>query len=277
MFRSALVALKPDLRDEVVVQCAVDLANRHGWHLAGISVLDRDRVIPPEAVPLGGAAYKTNRDETLLTRRREQIAECLASFQHTCDSARISAETICTEDDLYCGLASAVQRFDILLTGHTTETETGGNLDGTSPLAGILKHCPRPVIVVPALATNGSSIVVAYDGSVQAARALEAFVASGLECRAPIHVVSTHKELQVAKRMASVAVEYLQKHDRAATPHGELLRDAPADHILDCVARHSARMLVMGAYGKPTISEFLFGSVTRTILRTVALPVFLDH
>jgi nucleotide-binding universal stress UspA family protein len=277
MYRSALVALKPDSSNEVVVRCAVDLANRHGWSLAGISVLDRDRILPAEAVPLGGSAYKGNRDEAILARNRDQIAKTLASFQHACDSAGVSAETICIEDDLFHGLAGNVQKFDILLTGHTTDTEVGGDPHQSSHLSGILKHCPRPAIVVPEIAASGTSVVVAYDGSVQSARALEAFVASGLESQATIHVASFHDDLQIAERIASAAIEYLRKHERTAARHGELLRHAPADMIRECVAKHSARLLVMGAYGKPAVSEFLFGSVTRTILRTVAVPVFLDH
>lgn len=277
MYRSALVALKPDHSNDAVVQHAVDLAKRHRWRLAGISVLDRDRVIPVEAVPLGGTAYKASRDEAVLARTREKAAMAVATFQQACDVAGVPAETISLEDDLSRGLAGTVQRFDILMLGHTSGTEAGERPDESSPLAGILKHCSRPAIVVPAIATNGISVVVAYDASLQAARALEAFVASGLESQAPIHVVSVHEDRPMAAQIASVAVEFLQSYGRLATPHGEVPNQSTATMILDFVTRHSAKLLVMGAYGKLTVSEFIFGSVTRTILRTVALPMFLDH
>ena len=36
-------------------------------------------------------------------------------------------------------------------------------------------------------------------------------------------------------------------------------------------------MLVMGAYGQPVLREFFIGSVTRTMLRGVRVPIFCFH
>ena len=38
-----------------------------------------------------------------------------------------------------------------------------------------------------------------------------------------------------------------------------------------------AGLLAMGAYGQSSIKEFLFGSVTRTLLGEANVPVFLYH
>ena len=42
-------------------------------------------------------------------------------------------------------------------------------------------------------------------------------------------------------------------------------------------SRLGAGLLVMGAYGQPSLREFIVGSVTRTILRESPVPVFLFY
>ena len=44
-------------------------------------------------------------------------------------------------------------------------------------------------------------------------------------------------------------------------------------HATDC----SAGLLVMGAYGYSRYREFLLGGTTRTILKTMTLPIFMSH
>lgn len=47
--------------------------------------------------------------------------------------------------------------------------------------------------------------------------------------------------------------------------------------VLASVKDLKADMLVMGAYGHARLTEFVFGGVTRHILRHVEVPVLLSH
>jgi nucleotide-binding universal stress UspA family protein len=47
--------------------------------------------------------------------------------------------------------------------------------------------------------------------------------------------------------------------------------------LLSQAAAFSADLLVMGAYGHSQISEWMFGSVTRTVLREAGLPVLMSR
>lgn len=51
----------------------------------------------------------------------------------------------------------------------------------------------------------------------------------------------------------------------------------PAQVLLGHVQQVQAGLLVMGAYGQPTLREFFFGSVTRTLLAESPVPLFLYH
>ncbi len=50
-----------------------------------------------------------------------------------------------------------------------------------------------------------------------------------------------------------------------------------ADTILNWVADQSASMVVMGGYGHSRLREFVLGGVTRTMLSSMTVPVFLSH
>lgn len=145
-------------------------------------------------------------------------------------------------------------------------------------LPSILRRNPRPAIVVPAIRPDGESVVVAYDGSVQAARALAAFVGAGIEVDTPIHVVTFHDDLSTARETASIAEKFLSGHGYRVTCHASVQpRAASAERILAACLDYKARLLVMGACSKSTVWEFVFGSVTKRILAEAAQPILLDH
>ncbi len=277
MYRSALVSLHPEHSNDALATYAVSLAREYGLRLRAVAVLDVDRVAPPEPVPLGAGPFKVERDELMIARTREGIARALADFESRCRAAGVPYELLAREDGLSSEIATVVQRCDVLLAGHTSGTELSGRRGESSPLHAILKQCPRPAIIVPAAPPGVGSVVVAYDGSVQAARALEAFVASGFLRSGEVHVVAFHPQEAAARQWADVAADYLRSHGYRAQGHAELPAGAVGEAILQALKRHSAQLLVMGAYGKSSIREFFFGSVTQRVLREASVPVLLDH
>lgn len=145
-----------------------------------------------------------------------------------------------------------------------------------------LKNSPRPVIAVPARLNirpdePGHTVLVAYDGSLQAARALQAFQNSGLAGMLPTIVVSVSEEPLEAARVAERAIDYLRFHDIKAEPHPITTHKATAQVLLDAAAEHKSVLIVMGGYGQPILREFFIGSVTRTLLAESPVPLFLYH
>src|SRR5271157_4501371 len=135
----------------------------------------------------------------------------------------------------------------------------------------VLKNSPRPVITVPARLNikpddPRHTVLVAYDGSLQAARALQAFQTSGLAGVLPTIVVSVSPEQLEASRVAERAIDYLRFHDIKAQAHPVTTHKATAPVLLKAAAEHKSVLIVMGAYGQPILREFFIGSVTRSLL-----------
>lgn len=271
-----LIGLDGSTSSTAAVEFGIRWAKDSGAVLVGLGIVDEPTIRRPESVPVGATAFKHERDEALMSDAQEKVKQFLATFTKQCNAAGVTCRTI--ED---VGLPAQqimleAQRYDLILLGRETRFhfETQGDADET--LEAVVKHGPRPVVAVPAQAASGSTIVVAYDGGVHAARTLQAFQALGLAGSRPVHVVCAHTDQAEAARRAERAVEFLSHHDIKAQPHA-VASHAPVSAILDHVKQVDAGLLVMGAYGQPELKEFFFGSETRDLLRQTPVPVFLSH
>jgi nucleotide-binding universal stress UspA family protein len=141
----------------------------------------------------------------------------------------------------------------------------------------VLKAAARPTLVVPERSPSGRAVVVGYDGSREAAKALSSLAASGLGADRPIYVVSCHVDVSESAADCTVACRFLGRHGLASTACPEASGEDPAQILLDCCRRYEAGLLVAGAFGHSTLREYLFGSTTRELLRRLPLPVLLDR
>ena len=133
-------------------------------------------------------------------------------------------------------------------------------------LAGVLKNSPRPGVLVPphGAGEDGGEVVVAYDGSLQAARALYAATFSVLDADVKVHIVSVANARADAARVADQAIAFLRLHQVDSAPHPIESSEAPGGVLLEQADRLGAGLIVMGAYGEPVLREFFLGSVSRT-------------
>jgi nucleotide-binding universal stress UspA family protein len=145
-------------------------------------------------------------------------------------------------------------------------------------LESLLLHSGLPVLVAPAqpVRSIGRKVVVAWNGKMQAARAL----AAGLPflSRAEAVTVLTAIESHTAGRPAEV-VRYLSFHGVRAEA-AEIPAQSPGkvgQILLDHVAQSGADLLVMGAYGHSRLREMILGGATREVLDHVSLPVLMAH
>ena len=169
------------------------------------------------------------------------------------------------------------QRYDLIVLGRRTYFQRGPHEGPEDTLTQVLKRSPRPVLTVPDSVREGRCVMVAYDGSLQAARALQAFQSTGLDEGREVVVVSIDPDHVEAARRADRAAEFLRFHDIKAVTQPVASSASPAAVILEQVVRLDPGLLVMGAYGQPRWREFMLGSVTKSVLEVNPVPLFLHH
>lgn len=275
MARSILVGLDGSAVSASATELGIRWAKQSNALLVGLGIIDEPEILQPISVPPGATAYEQRRNRALMAEARRKVESYLEQFALRCAEAGVSSKVL--ED---VGLPAdqillEAQRYDLVMLGQQTyfAFETQAEADRT--LYQVLRHSPRPVVAVPERPAEGAAVVVAYDGRVGAARALQAFQAVLSRAGQEVHVVSVFPEHLQAARCGSRAVDFLDFHQIQARLHAIGSTEPAAEVILKQARERGAGLIVMGAYGQPGWKELLFGSVTRTVLRDSRVPLFL--
>jgi nucleotide-binding universal stress UspA family protein len=277
MLRTILIGLDGSAYSTRAVELGLRWARQADALLVGLGVIDEPTIRRPEPVPLGAGAFKQHRDDRRVAEARRQAEQFLEQFALRCAEAKVACKVLEDVGLPHEQIVREAQRYDLILLGRQTyfhfETQVGAD----DTLSRVLRNSPRPVVTVPERLPEGRSMLVAYDGSLQAAHALYAFQASGLAGAEEVHVVSVAADRREAAGHAERAADFLRSHDVRARAQPVATGDEPSVVLREQAARVDASLVVLGAYGKPTWREFFLGSVTRALLRDASVPLFLYH
>ena len=277
MLRTILAGLDGTPSSESVLSLGIQWAGRHDALLVGIAIIDEPGLHGPEEWMLGQLAFARGHNEQLvheLSRKAEQI---LAGAAVRCARERVAFKPLEEIGDPYAEIPIQAHRFDLILLGQETHFQFGFERRADDTLTRVLRTSPRPVVIVPRTLGPGAAVVVAFDGSIQASRALASFEALGLARQRTVHVFSAAAEHRRAAGLADRAVEFLAAHAIQALPVAVASTDTPATPLLQLVQQVDAGLVVMGAFGQPVVREFLLGSTTRTMLRETQIPLFVSN
>ena len=171
---------------------------------------------------------------------------------------------------------------DLLVIGQPDPADKRADGPVVSP-GEVALECPRPVLVVPYIgvpAGFGQRILIAWNGSREASRAVaDSLPLLKRAARVVVMAVNPvidprgHGDLPGADLAA-----YLAHHDVKVEVHPDNgpVGDVAAELLSRC-ADLEIDLLVMGAYGHSRAREWAFGGATRTVLRSMTVPVLLSH
>jgi nucleotide-binding universal stress UspA family protein len=159
----------------------------------------------------------------------------------------------------------------------------GADSENISPatIRAALYDCARPVIIAPPdlRSTPIASVLVAWNGSVQAARAVGFAVPFLEKARAVTILVAGAKPgalgtpflvRNLARRGVDARVDTVD--------HGEISGRARGRALLGYARDKGADLLVMGAYGHGQMSNFLgLGGATAKVIAACPVPLLLAH
>jgi nucleotide-binding universal stress UspA family protein len=138
----------------------------------------------------------------------------------------------------------------------------------------------KPAVVLPGdfkAERIGNTVVIAWKPTAASARAVSAALPF-LRLAGRVHV-ATWEDASDFDRNNPLPIErYLQRHGITATVHhgGRPARDT-GELLLALAADVHADLLVMGCYGHSRAREWILGGVTRSVLRSVTLPLLMAH
>jgi nucleotide-binding universal stress UspA family protein len=168
---------------------------------------------------------------------------------------------------------------DLLVLGQEDPSNPGGAPAGFNQA--VILDSGRPALVLPYTGwdgTFGKTAVIAWKETPQAARAVSAAMPL-LQRAASVQVLHWAKEPESAVTGHRLDLkEYLRLHD--IVPEWHEAGDEPeavGDLVLSRAFDLDADLLVMGCYGHSRAREFVLGGMSRTIFRSMTLPVLMSH
>jgi nucleotide-binding universal stress UspA family protein len=272
-YRSVLVHVDNDAASQSRLDYAVRLARGFDAELVGIYLVPGTDLSPSSAAML----------------RPEVVARRLAEFgdaQHAAEKAfRTAAAGVAAVD----WRAPAGAPIDAAVVhGRCTDLFILGQRDaatasfGDALVTSVLLSSGRPTLVVPTTppASVGENVLVAWNGGREAARAIgDALPLLERAKHLDILAVDDDGEPGVAERLAGARLgTWLRAHGIAAGVDRHEVRDiGVGEWLLDRAADLGSDLIVMGGYGHARMRELVLGGVTRTVLRSMTVPVFMAH
>ncbi|WNC94034.1 universal stress protein [Paraburkholderia sp. FT54] len=276
-FKTIVVHLDTSPKAHPRLEIALRLARQFGAHLIGaFAVFSPD---PRSLYVMAGTAEYYRTHEELRTERRAALERL---FHAELRRAEVSGEWVAIDEPASLAVPHAGRCADLIVAGQDNQGDPESYVGDFFP-ENLVLSCGRPVLLVP-FASNesatGSRVLIAWDGSREATRAVHDALPFMLAAKkTTIVTVNGMREFERARIPGVDIANMLARHGvRVEVANIEAGAGAPVGEVLlSQVADNGADLLVMGAYGHARWRELVMGGATRTILRSMTVPVLMSH
>jgi nucleotide-binding universal stress UspA family protein len=270
------------------LDAALTVGNRLGAHIEALHV----SIDPRDSVAYVGEGMTSAMIEDVMASAEQEANERLKRarqrFEESCSKNGVTQSTeVGAGDKATAGFTEVVGReedyvaskgrlADLIVAGRS---DSADDLSPSATLETALMDTGRPVLVVPPGETAvhlGTTIAIAWNGSVEAGRAVTA--ALHFLCEAEKVTVLEVEEAGKHGPSAEDVVHYLAQHGVSATKRDiRANAGSVAENLLSAVREENVDLLVMGAYTRSRLRRLIFGGVTGDILENSPVPVLLAH
>lgn len=253
---------------------ALALAESHGAHLTGLYILQRPYIPAYAEAQIDSRIIEMQREQALKT-----AAEAKAAFEKATGTGNVVAEWRQVEGDGGEQLALHGRYADLIVISQSPEDLIFQRDDLPDRL---VMEAGRPLLVLPRegkVASLGNKVLVAWDGSERAARAVHDALPI-LEQAEQVTVVSVDPKSKPSlsdELSAADLAHHLARHDVNVTSEHAERQGSVAETLTKRAQELGCDLLVMGAYGHARVSEIVLGGVSRSMIDEASMPVLMSH
>jgi nucleotide-binding universal stress UspA family protein len=263
--------------DEAIA-CRLDVASRlaenFGSHLIGLHVR------PPFQTPVFYDAsyvmddlYKIYEDRT----KADQVA-AFTAFAKATEGRNVVVERRVVDGWVDKEVARRARYADLVVVGQRHESTPSAT--PSDLVEAVALSAGRAILVVPHVGSPksiGKNVLLCWNASRESARAAADALPLMKSARKVTVLAFREKDSDDETGVESM-VAWLGHHGIKAMAAEEPAADVDvADLILSRATDLDADLIVMGVYGHTRVREMVLGGVSRTLLRTMTVPLFMSH
>jgi nucleotide-binding universal stress UspA family protein len=277
MIKDIIVNLEHQVARDLARDFAISIAEMCDTHIAGVAF-----AYSPDFPDYTMMVLPSDILEQMVAESERSARAAIERFDEAARRSLISAErrllrTIGAEAPAM--LSILARRFDLSVFMQSEP----GRVDNDDMIETALFQSGRPLIVVPYIQRDGLNldrVVCCWDGSRAAARAFnDALPLLAKATSVHLLIVLNEKTNTENKEVRGVEIAtHLARHDVKVQIEAVPAPDIDVTNsILSYVADNSGTLVVMGGYGHAKLREVILGGVTREMLKSMTVPVFMSH
>ena len=278
-YRSLLVFLDRDPLCAARTQVAMRLAKDLDCHLVGLAPTGLINLPAFSEAATALAEFSAFAWESL----REQAEQVTQRCRNACRAAGVkSFEAVIDESEMALSLVRHAHCSDLTVLTQADPTAPGHRY-AQAFVEQVVLYSARPTLVLPYAGrfdTVGSNVMVAWDDSREAARALSDALPL-LRLAQRVQVVSWSEAGADCDKMLRPHLDalshWLRRQGVSADLRVEMTNIDIANAMLSQAADLNTDLIVMGAYGHARWAERVLGGATRGMLATMTVPVLMSH
>jgi nucleotide-binding universal stress UspA family protein len=274
-----LVCLEGSATSASASAAAIALARESSAELTGLAIVDVPDIVAGAATGIGGTSYRKDRDAALLADARAQAAVWLHDFAAAGHAAGVPVRMLELEGRPAEMILEELGHHDVAMFGRDVNFRFETQEHDRYTRDRILRRAGKPLIVVPAgAAITEAPVMMMYDGSAAAIRALRSFAATGLGGDRELHVATVNDDGADAFEMANRGCELLRREFGVTAVVDHIVSADPVvEALLARRAKLGAGMIVLGGYVPSPLARLVWGSVTHGVLEGASVPVFVHY
>lgn len=275
-YKTIVVHVDTSVHAAARIAVAATLARAEEAHLIGAAMTGISRfVCPNDREELARTAA-----DGYVNVLYDDAAKALEQFETSARGMGVSSfASRLVNDDPAGGLVQLARFCDLIVMSQTDPGQPAPCAATDVPEA-VMLSCGRPVLLVPYSGKwdrLDGKILVAWDGSIEASRALT--YAIPLLQRAEDVAIALFRLPGTDNPAPQVPdlLAWLARHKVSARPLIKGTDIHAGSALLELADGMQSDLLVMGGYGHARFREFLLGGVTATVFRSMKIPVLMAH
>ena len=273
--KSILAHAAPNDRLDAVLDVTFTLATAHEAHAIGLHV-SSDPTTSFQTLP---GPIPSELMSAIEDRIQDEQSGAEAGFRAAAERHGLSAEWRVESGDPASGICTHARYADLTVMGQWDEDDPSSDRELPTTVATMTG---RPVLIVPRTGRYeevGKRVLVCWNASREATRAVtDALPILQLADQVTVLAVNPDGGPEHGEVPSADISHYLARHGVSAEASRTYAENIDvADTILSRASDLGCDLIVMGAYGHSRTREWIFGGVTRSIMRTMTRPVLISH